>query len=219
MRYSLVEQDLDGPASQGTAPPAPPPRADERRAPPEPPDTRSAETDAVNRGHDPSIKYPRKPRSLPPPSGEPGTSTSLGTSTPRQSICERRCRRATECGTEGSTIPLRYRERTSIRPRCEAGPEFDAHAEQCARWNRSAREPDNGRKSDEMSAERDDRDWHHQTWRCGWPRNASPALAPARLVQPELGTFRPQALSLLYHTRSANLRNYQSGTSISKIFS
>ena len=81
MRYSLIEQDLDGPDGQGTAPPAPPPRADERRAPPEPPDTRSAETDAVNRGHDPSIKYPRKPRSLPPPSSEPGTSTSLGTST------------------------------------------------------------------------------------------------------------------------------------------
>ena len=128
MRYSLVEQDLGGPDNQGTAPPAPPPCADERRAPSEPSDLRSAETDAVNRGHDPSIKYPRKPRSLPPPplsgSGEPGPRTSLSTSTtlqPRDRVRNQRQQNpapvpgATQCSVSMRNRPKHRCARRAMR--------------------------------------------------------------------------------------------------------
>ena len=79
-----------------------------------------------------------------------------------------------------STIPLRYRERTSVRPRREVGPEFDAHDVQCARWNRNARAREPVARRDGTSAGRSEHTRPHHQQRCDWPRNATPSMVPTQ---------------------------------------
>ena len=206
MRYSLVEQDLDGPASQGTAPPAPPPRADERRAPPELPDLRSAETDAVNRGHDPSIKYPRKPRSLPPPplsgSGEPGPRTSLSTSTtlqPRDRVRNQR---------QHNPAPIPGANQYSASMRSRPSIRRARRAVRTVEQERARTRQRQEKRRDKRRARRSRLAPPNMALRLATQRVAGPG---SRSAQQAPGTIRPTALSLLYVKLSANSGNYRYG--------
>ena len=179
-------------AARNAPPVPPPPRADERRAPSEPPLRVRSPVDH------PLAKYPRNSESLPPPalsgSGEPGPRTNPGDSfglIPGQILNP-----GTECGTKGSNILLRYLERPNVRLRCETGPNTDAHDVQCARWIKNARACETAGTSAEAGAERSER-WNHHR-HCGWPRSATTYLPQDEDDENGSSTFRPKAQSPQY---------------------